>query len=400
MKWHSPHKKRNKNKKYNISHKIIVRKIKNGTPISTSKKQINRRRLDVSQIIINPLKDFSHFFEGSPQKIFKPTFDVINNFLKGGKYNISLNYESLDNGKQQAIFPLKINQSNNKGINFEINLPDNFICRGVRFKESYGLDSPLKIYNNRSSFYIERGCVTNFETTFPRRPLTIRGDFKRIQTFEKLEDSAFMRCLIPTNDKDMIFPGYFLDCVPNCILFDIDSLSLHIDDIMGIPMPSTKGHYSKLNINGCNILFYGIEIKNKCCLVIDSIEKIQINDFEKIVYAIRLVYAFFTGRFYNEEKIILTSSKPEFDVIEHFSYVIEPESIITSLQIIDFELFYQFIDKEDNVKIKEEYNKHRKGIKHNFFSSMCNQVLLSEEFKRVLELTTSGGKDNDPYRIT
>lgn len=398
MKWHSLHKngKRNKNKRCNKSHKRIVRKMKNETSISTNKKHINSRRLEVPKIIISPLKKFPRFFEGSLQRTFKPTFEIINNFLKGGKYNVDLNYESIDNGKQQATFPLKISQSNSKGVNFEINLPNDFICQDVRYKESYGLGSPLKIYNDQYSYYIERGCIMNFETNFPHSPRSVKGDFTRIQTFEKLEDSTFLRCIIPTNDKDMIFPGYFLNCEPKCILFDIDSLSLHSDSVIGIPMPSTKGHYSELNIDGCNILFYGIEVKNNCCLVIDSLEKININDFEKIVYAIRLVYAFFTGRFYKEEKITLTSSEREFNAIENFSYQMEEESIITNFQIIDFELFRQLADKEEDPELREEYNKHRKGVQFEIFSSLCNMVLSSAEFKRVLELITSAGKNNHP----
>ena len=398
MKWHSPHKnrKRSKNKNCSKSHKIIVRKMENGTSISTNKKRLNSRKIEVSKISISPLKDFPQFFEGSLQRTFKPTFEFINNFLKSDRYNIDLNYESIDDGKQQATFLLKINQSNRKGVDFEISLPKEFICRDVRHKEGYGLGESLKIYNDRSSYFIERGCILNFETTFPHRPLSIKGDFTRIQTFEKLEDPTYLRCIIPTNDKAMIFPGYFLNSEPKCILFDIDSLSLHSDGIIGLPMPSTKGYYSELNINGYNVLFYGVEVKNNCCLVIDSVEKININDFEEIVYAIRLVYAFFTGRFFKEEKIILSSNESEFKNIEYFSYQMEEESIITDFQIVDFELFYQIADGEKDEELKNKYNNYRKGIEPEIFSSMCNMVLSSDEFKRVFELITSAGKNNNP----
>ncbi|MFR3216444.1 MAG: hypothetical protein ACLTWE_07950 [Dysgonomonas mossii] len=398
MKWHSPHKnrKKTKNKRCNNSYKKIVLKVKSKTATNQNKKHNKKRSIEAFDITLSPLKDFPHFFEDSLQRKFKPTFEFINNFLKGNQYDIDLNYESIDDGIQHATFPIKINQSNRKGVNFEINLPKDFVCRGVRHKEGYGLGESLKIYNNRSSYFIEKGSILNFETTFPHRPLSIKGDFTRIQTFEKLENPTFLRCIIPTNDKDMIFPGYFLNCKPKCILFDIDSLSLHSDGVIGLYMPSTKGHYSELNINGYNILFYGIEVKNNCCLVIDSVEKININDFEDIVYAIRLVYAFLTGRFYKEEKMTLSSNESEFENIEHFSYQMEEESIITDFQIVDFELFHQIADREKNEELKTEYNKYRKGIEPEIFSSMCNMVLSSDEFKRVLELITSAGKNNNP----
>lgn len=194
----------------------------------------------------------------------------------------------------------------------------------------------------------------------------------------------------------MIFPGYFLSCENKCILFDIDSLSLQSDGIIGMPMPTTKGHYCKLNINEHNILFYGIEVKNNCCLVVDSLEEININEFDDIIYAIRLVYAFLTGRFYKEEKIILSSKDSDFDDIEHFSYQMEEESIITEFQIIDFVLFYQIANAENNEELKKEYDKYRKHIAPDMFSSMCDLVLSSDELKRVLELITSAGGNNNP----
>ena len=64
-----------------------------------------------------------------------------------------------------------------------------------------------------------------------------------MRTFETLEVPTYLRCIIPTNDNDMVFPGFFLDSEPKCILFDIDSLSLHCNNSIGIPMPSSGGHY-------------------------------------------------------------------------------------------------------------------------------------------------------------
>lgn len=386
MKWHKPHKKKKKGKRGNKSQKSIMHN-------TINKKHINRRSAETPQKTISPLKDFSRFFENSIRRKFKPTFEIINEFLKGGQYNIDLNYDSIDDGKRQATFPLRINQSNHRGVNFKITLPYDFVCKNAMHKDSYGLDESLKIYNKKSTFFIEKGSIINFRTTYPYRPLSIKGDFTRIRTFEKLEHLTYLRCLIPTSDQDMIFPGYFLHSDSKSILFDIESLSLHRNNITGIPMPSIEGHYFELNINGCKILFYGIEIKNYRCLVIDSLEKIGIDDFEKIVYAIRLVYSFFTGRYYKDAKIILSSNESEFERIEHLSYQMEKESIITDFQIVDFELFYQIIEHEE---IKEEYNKYRKHIEPETFSSMCNMVLSSGEFKRVLELITSAGKNNNP----
>lgn len=390
MKWHSPHKNRKSAK--NRNDRNLPRKIKK----NIKRIPLRDNKIEISTITIKPLERFPEFFKDSHKIIMKPTFDAINNFLKGNKYAVNLTYESLYDGKQTAKFPLKIKQSNHKGVNFEINLPNNFICKGIKDKENYGLGDSLKVYNDRDSYFIERGCITNFETTFPHKPLLVKGSFTHIQTFEKLKAPTYVRCIIPTNDKNMIFPGYFLNCVPKCILFDIDSLSLHSDSIIGIPMPSTKGYYSELNINGCNILFYGIEVKNNCCLVIDSLDKIHINDFERIVYAIRLVYAFFTGRFYKEEKITLTSSERMFDIIENLSYQMEDESIITNYQIIDFELFRQLADEEKDLSLKDKYNKYRKGVKVEVFSTLCNVILSTKDFKRVFELIASAGRNNNP----
>lgn len=393
MKWHSPHKKRKsaKNIKGRKPRKIIREVI-----LKAISHQATNKTIENIAITISPLEHFPNFFRDSPRIIMKPSLDAINYFLKGGKYNIDLTYESLDNSTQVATFPLRINQTNRKGVNFKITLPNNFTCRGIRNKEGYGLGAPLRLYNKQISYFIEKGCITNFETSFPRRPLVIKGDFTRIQTFEKIEAPTYMRCIIPTNNKDMIFPGYFLNCNPKCILFDIDSLSLHRDGIMGTPMPSSQGHYATLNINGCDILFYGIDVTNNCCLVIDSFHKTHINDFEKIIYAVRLVYAFFTGHYYKEEQIILTSSTKEFNTIENFSYQTGKESIISNFQIVDLDLFCQLADKEENEVLKKNYNNHRKGVEFEIFSFLCNRVISSEEFKRVLELITSGGEDNNP----
>lgn len=393
MKWHSPHKKRKKAKKrrHNKLSKNTARK----TSISKNKKYINNRNIEVHQITINPLEHFPKFFQNSLKRKFMPTFETINKFLKGGQYNVDLNYASLDNGKQRATFPLKM-KSNLKGVSFEITLPNNFVHQGVRHKESYGLDEPLKIYNDQESYFIERGCIVNFETIFSRTSLSLKGNFTQVRTFETLEVPTYLRCIIPTNDNDMVFPGFFLDSEPKCILFDIDSLSLHCNNSIGIPMPSSGGHYYNLTINDFNILFYGVEVKNNCCLVIDSLKKIDIDNFEKIVCAVRLVYAFFTGRFYKEEVIILSSENSEFDEIRNFFYSMEEESVITDFQIVDFELFYHIISAERNSESKKKYEQYRKKINPEIFSSMCKMVLGNNKFKRVLELITSAGNNNNP----
>lgn len=139
MKWHSPYKNRKKakNKGTNKFRKNLLRKATHKSSVSQKKQQ--RRSIEVRYITISPLGNFHNFFKDSVKRSFKPTIETINNFFKGGQYNINLNYESLNNGKQQVLCPLKINQSNRKGVNFKISLPNDFTCRGVTHKEGYGL---------------------------------------------------------------------------------------------------------------------------------------------------------------------------------------------------------------------------------------------------------------------
>ncbi len=328
-------------------------------------------------------------------KNFKPTIESLNSLAKGGIYKIKLTYTNID-GKEFTN-PYKVNVTSDKlaGLKFKIVMPEMPNVPGVKYKESYGLAKELLLSNKKSEFFIPEESVSDFETEFPARPQILEGRFTNIKSLKHYPSiNSYYRLVIPIKEKELIYPTDILDCENNHIRFDIPNWDRQ-KSLIGLPFMSTKGMYSDLSIKGKKYHFFAIEQMNS--YVIDSIEPISIVEFKKATHATRLSFAFLSGKYYKEEYYILSSSKPDFSIIDFFEYKVEGSSVITENQIIKPTFFfkeYERMDSETQVKWKE----YHKMFDSKIFSQICEKVIDSPEFARGVELIVNAGNLKDPVQ--
>ena len=325
-------------------------------------------------------------------KIFKSTIDSLNKISKGGYYKINLSYEDIEGRNNTQQFDITLISDNEQGLKFKITLPNLLNIGRVKYKESYGLTEELLIENKDFKFFIPENSVIDFNTKFPAKPQILEGRFKRVVSSKENEKSSFCRFVIPTKDNEMFFPTSILEYDDNHMKFDNSNWDRQ-SSLMGIPFMSTKGMFVELSIKGSSFHFYGVEQLNS--QVIDSLEKITVTRFKEISYAIRLCFAFLSGRFYKAETFLVTSEKSDFFEISHVDYNLEESSILTENQIINPTFFfgqYSEKDKETQDKWKPFHTMFDKKV----FSIMCEKVLDSPEFMRTLELIINAGNINNP----
>lgn len=327
-------------------------------------------------------------------KIFKPTIDCINQFSKGADYKIALTYTDIKGVTHKQQFTTSIISDEQSGIRFKIKLPNILNVGSVKFKESYGLSEELIIERSGEELFIPENSVIDFETKFPAKPQFLEGKFSGIKSKKQSPTNAYCRLVISNNDKEMVYPTSILDYKDNHMKFDMSNWDRQMS-LIGIPFLSTKGMYSELTIKGVKFHFYALEPINS--QVIDSIDKISIELFQQVSYAIRLCFAFLSGKFYKGESILVSSDTSDFSKIDYFDYQVEQPSIITDNQIINPTFFfgqYSEKDKETQEQWKEFHNMFDPGI----FSSICIKVLDSPELKRSIELIINAGSINDPIQ--
>jgi len=327
-------------------------------------------------------------------KIFKPTIDCINQISKGADYKIALTYTDIKGVTHKQQFKTSVISDEQPGIRFKIKLPNILNVGSVKYKESYGLSEELIIERSGEELFIPENSVIDFETKFPTKPQFLEGKFSRLKSKKQSPTNAYCRLVIPTNDKEMVYPTSILDYKDNHMKFDMSNWDRQMS-LIGIPFLSTKGMYSELTIKGVKFHFYALEPINS--QVIDSIDKITIELFQQVSYAIRLCFAFLSGKFYKGETILVSSDTSDFSKINYFDYQVEQPSIITGNQIINPTFFFGQYSKKDK-ETQEQWKEFHNMFDPEIFSSICNKVLDSPELMRSIELIINAGSINDPIQ--
>ena len=325
-------------------------------------------------------------------KIFLPTIESANHIVRGGMFSTELSYTDLQQNKHTVRFDIALSTDKNPGIIFKLSTPNTFNIKGVKHAENYGLLERITLTNREKNikYIIPENSVREFETSFPSTPLVLEGRFTQLKT-DELVSTTYCRAIIPIKDKEMIYPTSILDYADNHMKFDIESWDRQ-KSLIGIPFLSTKGMFVELLIKGMNFHYYGIEQYN--AHIIDSTEKLTIEEFYEISYAIRLCFAFVSGKFYKDEIILLTSDRDDFSEIQGLEYKAESTTIITDNQIINPTFFFQQYEKEEN-PTKEIWKEFHEMFSPAVFSAMCEKALESPEFSRCLELVINAGNIDD-----
>lgn len=332
--------------------------------------------------------------EKAYSKYYSPTIECYNQFAKNREFEIELDFVDLDEKKCKNQFKITLNPDNLPGLKFKIIIPNILNVGGVKYKESYGLDKDLVLVNSTSKLFIPEDSVYEFETKFPTKPQVLEGRFSCFKSLNQYSKGAYYRLLVPIKDKDMVFPTSILDYKENHMKFDISSWDRQMT-LMGIPFMTTMGMYAELTIKNHKFHFYAIEQINS--QIIDSIDKIELKDFNEYSYAIRLCFAFLSGKFYRDETIIFASEDANLSKIDYYEYKIEQPSIISENQIINPIFFFGQYSKKDK-ETQESWKKYHNMFDTSIFSLMCEKVIDSSEFKRSLELIVNASNISDPVQ--
>lgn len=343
---------------------------------------------------IQPITEHEReIFEKAKQKNFKPTVDIIQKIAIGGDFTIALNYKPLKSENITNQFPIKIINNREPGLPFKITLKEYLDVGGVLYKESYGLTKSLTILKGNEKLYTNSDSVVAFKTQFPSLPQILEGKLINLRSFEKLDESYF-RLVIHTHDTDMTYPTDILEFKKNHMKFDYPAWDRQ-RSMIGLSFISTKGMYADITVHGLQFDFYGVENINS--VIIDSNSKMSLEDFKKYTYAIRVCFAFLSGKFYKDEVVYLSSPNQDFGIIDHFEYILESPSIISNGQIVNPTFFFQSFSnrsKEEQESLKEFHNMFDIGV----FSNLCEKVIESPELLRCIELLVNAGNINDPIQ--
>ena len=328
------------------------------------------------------------------EKIFKPTLDCLNKISQGGDFQITLSYINTNQEKFSKQFPITIFQDNQLGLKFKIKLTEMLNVDGVNYKESYGLSNELTIERNNVKFNISEDSVKDFKTNFPLIPQFLEGRFLNFKSFNHIPDSSYCRLIIRIENIDMIYPTSILEYEENYMKFDIPDWDRQ-QSLLGIPFLSIKGMYSELTIKKHRFHYYALEpLKSQ---VIDSIDRISLELFRNISYAIRLCFAFLSGKFYKDEVISLFSNDSSFSKIDCFDYKVEGSSILTENQIINPNFFFDYYSKKDK-ETQDSWKEFHKMFNVETFSSICENILDSPDLMRSIELVVNAGNIVDPVQ--
>ena len=146
------------------------------------------------------------------KKVFTPTINCINELAEGGTYNITLEYENVNNNKtERENFELLILNENLKGLRFKIILPSMLEIGGIKYKESYGLSNVLNITQGEKKFVVNANSVTEFKTEFLKLPQILEGRFLRFTSQDDQDKECYCRLVIPVKDTEMIYPTSILE---------------------------------------------------------------------------------------------------------------------------------------------------------------------------------------------
>lgn len=341
---------------------------------------------------IRPVLDSEKkILESAKLKNFIPTLNCLQKIALGGELEIQLQYTTLDNKAVQQNYPFEILNNREQGLSFKIKLDEMLEVRGVKHKESYGLDQALTIIRGGDFFYTNIDSVTNFKTEFPTKPQYLNGILNNLKTFQKNPEPCYTRLVIRTNDTDLTYPTDILEFKENHLKFDIESWFFQ-KSLIGLPFLSTKGMSVDLNINGNKFDFYALEPLNS--IIIDSVDKISLNDFKTYSYIIRLCFAFLSGKFYKDEVVYILSIEKNFETVDEFEYVLESPSIISKNQIINPTFFFQTF-KDRSEQEQKDLAMYHSMFDSKIFSVFCEKVFAHPELLRTIELIVTTGNLSD-----
>ncbi|HCN37781.1 MAG TPA: hypothetical protein DIS94_08730 [Bacteroidetes bacterium] len=117
-------------------------------------------------------------------------------------------------------------------------------------------------------------------------------------------------------------------------------------------------------------------------LMVESLVPIKPDEFERKMACIIYPLGFLTGTLERNEIYIIQSNNIDFKKITGFQYRRIEESVLTSMKVIDPDLFYQ-LTKKTNVEC---------WISLNIFSNLCSKVFKDHRLLRAVKIIAESNK--------
>jgi len=331
------------------------------------------------------------------EKKLLPSIRAIHNLCGGGEYNIDLYIYLKDDESKPTKKTYKIvcNETKSNEIEFKILLPKIPNVGGVLYMTSYGLDNELYLENKYNKLRVLSNSVSNFSTKYPYEPQILKGQFNQInQEVPSNYRDIFLRLIIPissTIEEDLKAPLFTLERKGD-IVFDKEEFNVH-HSIMGVSFRVGSG-FSEIIINDKKFHFYSTE---ESFLILECLDKNDIDSFKIETEQIRLAFAFLCGSYYGGEAYYLSSNFNDFKEIEGVWYEKEFTNMISINEIVNPRFFFRsFIDKD--ASYNKKYEKYHKLFSSNLFSQLCNLMFSEDEFQRTVKFLVSGSGCEDPIQ--
>ncbi len=329
--------------------------------------------------------------EGAVKKNFKPCINLVNAFANGGQYVIKLTYEGDDENEVTKSCLLEIDKVRQGIPAFKIVSGERLTMKSVRYQGSYGLTGEI-IFNERDKKYaFDADSILEFKSNFPALPVVLHGKMPRLRSDQQEPKLAYRRLTVQVEDTDMTYPSNILEFGENHMTFDHPAWDRQ-SSLMGLPFVSTKGMFTLVSVGELNFHFYALEPIN--CFVIDSLQTIEKQSFSKIADAIRLAFAFLSGKYYRDDTICFSSDSPDFSTVLNFEYIHEGKSLLSQDQILRHDIFF---DRFRNMPAEqqEDLKKYHTMFPADVFSKLVSEIHKSVEFRRVIELVVNSSAADD-----
>ncbi len=341
---------------------------------------------------------YSNFFKTAFKKNLRPSIERIQEFLKGGSFKLMLAYVDMDlhtEKEYEADIEL-INTPNKTGFDFKISIGEQLKNGGVKYLNSYGLDGELRIYGNGSSFRTSSTAIDKFDCNFPKLPRLLTGILTNLRSDNKPYDSSYFRLCIPVDDGDIVYPASIIEPEDH-LKFDIKQWDTQ-PSLIGIRFPSIKGMYVTITIQEKIFHLYAVEdVKS---VFIDSLNRMDFEEFKTLSSYIRLAFAFLSSRFYSGESLILTSKDKNFKKIADVAYDLDDiNSIRGKQQLINpTQLFEFYRNLSFSETFREKFKDAHERFSSHVFSRLCDMLHQNLALRRALEILVNSSSANDPLQ--
>ncbi|MBY8964008.1 hypothetical protein KJK34_14715 [Flavobacterium sp. D11R37] len=263
---------------------------------------------------------------------------------------------------------------------------------GVEHKESYGLHRSLVLVGENENIAIGRNSAFDFTTKFPYRPQLLKGRFKQANLItDSNYKNEYNKLIIKVEDDKFISPQYIISST-GTHLYDHDKFNVH-SSLMGVSF-KTGGSYVEVKIGDAKYNFYSVEGD---LIVIDGLNKENLDIFKLKAEIIRIALAIMSGKFYGGSCNYVTSVDENFKQINGIYYELERGSIVSNRRTIDLITFRSTFNTE-NEDYEKEIKSIDKGISPEIFSALCNALWENENLLHAANLIVSGMGNTDPLQ--